>query len=66
MNKFKINATKIQMEEVEQNPQQKNSGVKPYTLDHTIITYLINDENMYLSLIGSDMGSSDIAQHIVH
>jgi len=81
MTKFKIYATKIEIEEDDESnaghgPTSKegklaqelqNQGVKekPYTLDHTIITYLINDENQYLSHIGSNMGPSDIAQHIV-
>jgi len=80
MKKFKIYATKIELDaEDEQNAGHGPTSAegmaardkvvtgldKPYTLDHTIITYLMNDENEYLSHIGSNMGPSDIAQHIV-
>ena len=80
MKKFKIYATKIELDAEDENNAGHGptsaEGVsamdklitgseKPYTLDHTIITYLMNDDNEYLSHIGSNMGPSDIAQHIV-
>ena len=80
MTKFKIYATKIEIEEDDETNKghgpvskegkqsqemSQTDKEKPYTLDHTIITYLMNDENEYLSHIGSNMGPSDIAQHIV-
>jgi len=87
MRKFKIYATKIEIEEEdanraghgpiseegkaanmyssEQNQYEKLAKENAYTLDHTIITYLMNDQNQYLSHIGSNMGPSDIGQHIV-
>ena len=61
MSKFKIHASKIELEEEQVDP----SKPKPYTLDHTIITYLMDDENTYLTHIGSNMSASETAQHII-
>lgn len=58
MKKFKIYASKIEMED----PETKQ---KSYTLDHTIITYLMGKDNQYLSHIGGSMNANDIAHHIV-
>lgn len=41
MNKFKIYASKIELEEEQSAPGKPT----PYTLDHTIITYLMDDES---------------------
>lgn len=62
MSKFKIHASKIELED--EDPTD-NVGPKPYTLDHTIITYLMDDENQYLTHIGSNMSSSEAASHII-
>ena len=62
MNKFKIYASKIELEDEQQIPGQP----VPYTLDHTIITYLMDDESQYLTHIGSNANPSDIAQLIVN
>jgi protein SCO1/2 len=63
MSKFKIHASKIELEEEEANSDP--SKEKPYTLDHTIITYLMDDENMYVTHIGSNMSASETANHII-
>lgn len=44
MKKFKIYASKIEMEP-EDNQKTKTNKKKLYTIDHTIITYLVDDEN---------------------
>ena len=61
MAKFKIHASKIEMEDDRADP----SLPKPYTLDHTIITYLMDDENKYVAHLGSNMSASEIAQHVL-
>jgi len=61
MSRFKIHASKIELEDEQVDP----SKPKPYTIDHTIITYLMDDENMYLTHIGSNMSASETAQHII-
>lgn len=63
MSKFKIHASKIELEEEE--AQSDPSKEKPYTLDHTIITYLMDDENHYVTHIGSNMSASETANHII-
>lgn len=63
MTKFKIHASKIELEEEEENADP--SKEKPYTLDHTIITYLMDDENQYVTHIGSNMSASETANHII-
>jgi protein SCO1/2 len=62
MSKFKIHSSKIELEE--EDPTDSIEP-KPYTLDHTIITYLMDDENQYLTHIGSNMSSSEAASHII-
>ena len=61
MARFKIHASKIELEEEQTDPSQQ----KPYTLDHTIITYLMDDENQYVTHIGSNMSASETAQHMI-
>jgi cytochrome oxidase Cu insertion factor (SCO1/SenC/PrrC family) len=60
MGKFKIYASKIELED-EQTPGKP----VPYTLDHTIITYLMDQESQYLTHIGSNASQADIAQLII-
>jgi len=36
-----------------------------YTIDHTIITYLMDSENNYLTHLGSNVGEFDLARIIV-
>lgn len=61
MKAFKIYASKIELDDATTKPD----GKKPYTLDHTIITYLMNDENQYLTHLGSNMSDRDLANVIV-
>eukprot|EP01016_Furgasonia_blochmanni_P012664 TRINITY_DN1631_c0_g1_i2.p1 TRINITY_DN1631_c0_g1~~TRINITY_DN1631_c0_g1_i2.p1 ORF type:complete len:247 (-),score=73.94 TRINITY_DN1631_c0_g1_i2:202-882(-) len=77
MRKFKIYASKIELE----NEEDEQGGVqgaskkippadgkprkKPYTIDHTIITYLMSDTNEYLAHLGSNMSDYDLSQTIV-
>lgn len=60
MRKFRIYATKIELDEQENKGQNK-----PYTLDHTIITYLMDDSNNYLTHLGSNLGDRDMSKIIV-
>lgn len=62
MARFKIHATKIEMES--DGPEEPGQP-KAYTLDHTIITYLMDDENHYVTHIGSNMSASETANHII-
>ena len=61
MNKFRIYASKIELDETPLKPGEK----RPYTLDHTIITYLIDDSNNYLTHLGSNLSDRDLSQIIV-
>jgi protein SCO1/2 len=63
MFRFKIYASKIELEEEEAAADPTKP--RPYTLDHTIITYLMDDENQYLTHIGSNMSASETANHII-
>lgn len=60
MKKFRIFNYKI---ELEGNPDSK--GVKPYTYDHTVITYLMNDKNKCLKHFSQTMEGDDIAAEVV-
>lgn len=51
LKKFKIYATKINFEDEEQH-----RGMQGYTIDHTILTYLIDDENNYMTHLGANLG----------
>jgi len=61
MSKFKIYASKIELNE----PSKPGEPV-PYTLDHTIISYLMSDDNEYLVHIGGNASSADVAQLIIN
>eukprot|EP00331_Platyophrya_macrostoma_P030084 CAMPEP_0176438084 /NCGR_PEP_ID=MMETSP0127-20121128/19056_1 /TAXON_ID=938130 /ORGANISM="Platyophrya macrostoma, Strain WH" /LENGTH=315 /DNA_ID=CAMNT_0017821933 /DNA_START=65 /DNA_END=1012 /DNA_ORIENTATION=+ len=61
MKKFKIYASKIELDD----GTKKSGPNKPYTLDHTIITYLMTDDNNYLTHLGSNMSDRDLANTIV-
>lgn len=52
MRKFKIYASKIEFEDDDVTKQ----GRKSYTIDHTILTYLMSDSNEYLAHLGGNMG----------
>jgi hypothetical protein len=36
-------------------------GRKSYTIDHTILTYLMSDTNEYLAHLGGNLGEHDLA-----
>lgn len=59
MRKFRIYASKIEFEDNEE--KFKNA----YTIDHTIITYLMDDNNEYLTFLGSNLSEGDIARKII-
>lgn len=40
-------------------------GRKSYTIDHTILTYLMSDTNEYLIHLGANMGEHDLANLIL-
>lgn len=61
MKKFRIYASKIEVDEAPKKPGEK----RPYTLDHTIITYLMDDNNNYLTHLGSNLSDKDMASIIV-
>lgn len=60
MRAFKIYASKIKFQQ-EEGKETKDL----YTIDHTIITYLMDSENNYLTHLGSNMGEFDMARTIV-
>lgn len=61
MKKFKIYASKIEFED-EQTIKQ---GRKSYTIDHTILTYLMSDDNQYLAHLGANLGEHELAKIII-
>ena len=52
MRKFKIYSSKIEFEDEDSIMK----GRKSYTIDHTILTYLMNPENDYVAHIGANLG----------
>ncbi len=40
-------------------------GRKSYTIDHTILTYLISDSNEYLTHLGGNLGEHELAKQII-
>ena len=62
MKKFKIYASKIEFDD--ENVVQK--GRKSYTIDHTILTYLMSDTNEYITHLGANLGEHDLAKNIVN
>jgi len=63
MKKFKIYASKIEYEEEDES--DKNKVKNAYTIDHTIITYLMDDNNNYINFLGSNLSEHDLASTIV-
>jgi cytochrome oxidase Cu insertion factor (SCO1/SenC/PrrC family) len=53
---FKIYCSKMNFE---------GGAEENYTMDHTIISYLINPKNEYLTHIGSSMGVYDLSNFII-
>lgn len=42
----------------------KGKAKKNYTIDHTVLTYLMDDSNNYLAHLGSNLSESDLAKII--
>ena len=61
MKKFKIYASKIEFEDEE----TVEKGRKSYTIDHTILTYLMNDQNEYVTHLGANLGEHELAKTIL-
>lgn len=61
MKKFKIYASRIEFEDEESVVK----GRKSYTIDHTILTYLMSDSNEYLAHLGANLGEHELAKIIV-
>ena len=55
---FKIYATKIEFEDGE-------TGEAGYTLDHTVISYLMNKDDEYIEHLGSSMNAKDMCDKII-
>ena len=60
LKKFKIYATKIEFDLEEDDKVEKN-----YTLDHTVISYLMSDKNEYLDHLGSSLNAKDMAKKVI-
>ena len=60
LRKFKIYATKMEFE----TTNEKGEVEQGYTYDHSVIAYLMSDENEYLVHLGSSLGSRDLANNI--
>lgn len=61
MRKFKIYASKLQFEDADSVVK----GRKSYTIDHTILTYLMSDTNEYMTHLGANLGQHDLANLIL-
>lgn len=61
MRKFKIYASKIEFEDQD----TEKMGRKSYTIDHTILTYLMSDSNEYLTHLGGNLGEHELAKQII-
>ena len=53
---FKIYSSKMKIEGDES---------EEYTMDHTIIAYLMNSNNQFVTHLGSSMGVHDLANYVV-
>ncbi|CAD8133868.1 unnamed protein product [Paramecium pentaurelia] len=62
MRNFKIYASKIKFQQEDEKTKQTTDE---YTIDHTIITYLMDSENNYVTHLGSNLGEFDLARIIV-
>jgi cytochrome oxidase Cu insertion factor (SCO1/SenC/PrrC family) len=60
MKEFKIYASKLEFEE-----DDAQKGRKSYTIDHTILTYLMSDTNEYLAHLGANLGEHDLSSLIL-
>lgn len=66
MKKFRIYSTKMEYEEIEDDRGKDTQGKMQnnYTIDHTVLTYLMDDSNNYLAHLGSNLSETDIARVI--
>jgi cytochrome oxidase Cu insertion factor (SCO1/SenC/PrrC family) len=55
LKKFKIYATKIEYQDEEDSP-------KSYTIDHTVLSYLMDRNGEYLDHLGSSMNGKDLSE----
>ena len=63
MRKFKIYSSKIEYEDEEESDTP--SKTQSYTLDHTVISYLMSRENEYLNHLGASLSAHEIYQKIL-
>ena len=54
---FKIYSSKMKIE---------GDKSEEYTMDHTIIAYLMNSNNQFVTHLGSSMGVHDLANYVVN
>lgn len=68
MQKFRIYASKIEYEldEEDQDKISEERRKNAYTIDHTIITYLFDDNNNFIDFLGANMNEYDMSQKIVN
>ena len=62
MQNFKIYASKIYFDKVKEGDKNMKNA---YTIDHTIVTYLMDDNNNYVTYLGSNLNESDMAGTII-
>ncbi len=60
LRKFKIYATKIEYEQ-----EIDGKDAKSYTIDHTVLSYLMSDNNKYLDHLGSSLNAKDLSKKII-
>ncbi|EAS02110.1 SCO1/SenC family protein (macronuclear) [Tetrahymena thermophila SB210] len=66
MKKFRIYSTKMEYEDIEDDRGKDSKGKMKnnYTIDHTVLTYLMDDQNNYLAHLGSNLSETDLAKVI--
>ncbi|KRW98827.1 Thioredoxin-like fold [Pseudocohnilembus persalinus] len=73
LRKFRIYSTKIEYDMMdEEEKQQTRKSVKSkaelrhaYTIDHTVLTYLMDDKNQYVTHLGSNLNEHELSQIIM-
>ena len=61
MRKFKIYASKLEYDDADSVVK----GRKSYTIDHTILTYLMNGKSEYLTHLGANLSDHELARIIL-
>jgi cytochrome oxidase Cu insertion factor (SCO1/SenC/PrrC family) len=61
MKLFKIYASKVEFED----ENTVKLGRKGYTIDHTILTYLMSDNNEFLTHLGGNLSEYDLVKAII-